>query len=251
MGSREAYRTQSIASLLDAAPTDAVRDQYIRNLQNASPRLRSQAAFNALRGGGVGPIPGQAVVSQGWGGLLGRRAGPRADQSQAAFNALLGGNAKALQGADAEAYRLLTSPLAGTNRLGLPFMDEGAFDLYGRTAGDFIARQADRFGEGLKTNRLTGPIVRRASTIFNPDVLGMTDYERQWDARKFSAAERQRLRADRTDLARLSFDADTALRAAGTSLQDTGLSQSLRDVWEFGDEAVELTDYEQYLQIPK
>ena len=251
MGSREAYRTQSIASLLDAAPTDAVRDQYIRNLQNASPRLRSQAAFNALRGGGVGPIPGQAVVSQGWGGLFGRRAGLRADQSQAAFNALLGGNAKALQGADAEAYRLLTSPLAGTNRLGLPFMDEGAFDLYGQAAGDFIARQADRFGEGLKTNRLTGPIVRRASTIFNPDVLGMTDYERQWDARKFSAAERQRLRADRTDLARLSFDADTALRAAGTSLQDTGLSQSLRDVWEFGDEAVELTDYEQYLQIPE
>jgi hypothetical protein len=52
MGSREAYRTQNIASLLDAAPTDAVRDQYVRNLQNASPRLRSQAAFNALRGGG-------------------------------------------------------------------------------------------------------------------------------------------------------------------------------------------------------
>lgn len=123
---------------------------------------------------------------------------------------------------------LMAEPLARMNRVGLPFGKQGAADLYGSRVGDFVARTADRFGDNLATNVYTGPVVRGFTKAFDPNVLDMYDYDRQWDARGIKAAEVQRGVADNTMLSRLQYDAEQALGRAGTSLNDPVVSQSLR-----------------------
>lgn len=133
----------------------------------------------------------------------------------------------------------LDAPLAKMNRLSFPGMRDGATDLFGEGVGDMVARAGDRLGEGIKTNPYTGPVARRLDTWFDPDVLGMTDYDRQWEARELVANQRQRARADRRTLIPLQMDAERALNDAGSSLNRPEVSQAIRDYLERGIDAVD------------
>jgi hypothetical protein len=129
------------------------------------------------------------------------------------------------------------------NRVGLPGY-EGAADFLGEGVGDAVARAGDTLGEGLATNRYTGPVVRGMTAAFDPSVMGMTDYQKQWDAKAIRAAERQRAVADRTKLSGLQFDANKALSSRNLSLNDQKFADAFANVLEQGDSAIpaELAD---------
>jgi hypothetical protein len=183
-------------------------DVYARNTKNMGPRqaIRESTAREMLAG-----VTDDAM---------------RAEKQQAFLNAV---NAKSGQ-VDAA----LDAPLARMNRVSFPFMQDGAVDLFGEQFGDWSARAADQLGETLATNRYTGPVVNRATAAFDPNVLGMTDYGQQWDARTLRAAERKRAVADRTTLSQLQFDAEGALKQTGKSLNDQDVSDAFRTAMELG-----------------
>jgi len=141
--------------------------------------------------------------------------------------------------ADDAVESALDAPLAKMNRLSFPGMRDGATDLFGEGVGDMVARAGDRLGDGIKTNPYTGPVARRLDTWFDPDVLGMTDYDRQWEARELVANQRQRARADRRTLIPLQMDAERALNESGSSLNRPEVSQAIRDYLERGIDAVD------------
>lgn len=209
MGPREAYRSQSIQSLLAAMPDKYTRAEAVAALKRASPTLRSDAAFDALRGSNAG-----------------------------------------LSGADAAAYDMLTSPLARTNRLGVPFVSEGAVDLYGKRAGDALAKFGDTLGERAMTNPITGPVARGLTAAFDQDVKGFTDYDMQWEARAVSAAERTSGAWARGKMASIGQLADEKLREMGLSLADSGLSQNVREVLELGRSAIK-PEYQAAFDLPE
>lgn len=150
-----------------------------------------------------------------------------------------------LAGSNAEA--MLDQPLAKMNRLSLPGMGGDAFDLYGKNVGDWAAKTGDVLGEGLMTNPYTGSTARALGAAFNNDYLGFVDRDKQLDAQTIMAARRAREKADRRTLAALEFDASKALREAGTSLNDSDLSQALRVMVESGEAP---TDLQQYIELP-
>ena len=118
--------------------------------------------------------------------------------------------------------------LGRTNQLRILGRDLGAFDLYGKTAGDWLARTADTLGEASKTNALTGPLVRGAYRRFSKDVLDTSGYEQQWKARELSSARRNAESALRGQEALLQIRANESLRSLGLDLNDFGLQQQAR-----------------------
>lgn len=133
----------------------------------------------------------------------------------------------------------LENTLGRTNRIGILGRDIGAFDLYGKTLGDKIARAADSIGEGAKTNAWTGPLVRGFAKRFNPDVLDTYGYDQQWKARELAAARRVALGKLRRDQALLVRNAEEALRKVGGSLDDPDLSDQIRYYMEGGGNAID------------
>lgn len=132
----------------------------------------------------------------------------------------------------------LNSPLARMNRLSIPGFRQGAFDLFGETVGDAAARLGDRIGDVVQTNAYTGPVARGLTAAFDTDVKGLTDLERQTEARGMSAAERAADAANRRRLTALQYDAEEMLRGMNRSLNDTDLSDAFRARLELGEEAV-------------
>ena len=136
----------------------------------------------------------------------------------------------------------LDAPLARMNRVGVPWMEQGAVDFYGESIGDAVARGADQLGDWSAKNPVTGPVVRGMAQAFDPDVLGMLDYDRQWEARGISAARRQRSAADRRVLTGLQYDAEQALGDVKKSLNDPDVSRALRNYAETGDVPPEMAE---------
>lgn len=124
----------------------------------------------------------------------------------------------------------LDQPITAMNRLGFLGWDKGAADLYGKGVGDWVAKASDSLGEASKTAPMIGPLYRGAQKIFNPDVLGFTDNERQWEARGVVAAGRKRAVQDRRTLAGLQFDANEALRGGTMRMGDEEYSRWLRNI---------------------
>jgi hypothetical protein len=123
----------------------------------------------------------------------------------------------------------LDAPLARMNRVGIPGFTEGATDLFGETVGDAVAKFGDDLGEGLMTNPYTGPALTRLNAaVGDADVLGMTDYDRQWEAKELSSLRRKRMSQDRRMLGDLQMQANDALRAEGYSLTSPEISEALR-----------------------
>jgi hypothetical protein len=162
--------------------------------------------------------------------LLGRLSGPAQDEARKKFMS---------QFADEQAARdALTAPLARMNRVGLPGM-EGAYDLFTEQVGDWTARLGDQMGKGLMTSPYTGPALRRATALFgDADVLGMTDYDRQWEAKELSALRRQSDKALREQLARHQFDTEKALKEAGYTAGMPDFYDAMRTAIETGDDNV-------------
>jgi hypothetical protein len=133
----------------------------------------------------------------------------------------------------------LTAPLARMNRIGLPGMTQGATDLFGQTIGDATAKWADEAGDSLMRNDITGPVLRRLNAaVGDADVLGMTDYDRQLEAKELSSLRRRRAAADRRTLADLQMRAENVLRGEGRSLGELDLSRGLRSALELGPESI-------------
>lgn len=142
---------------------------------------------------------------------------------------------------------MMDQPLARMNRISLPGFSSDATDLYGKTVGDWAAKAGDALGESMMTNPYTGRIARGVQAAFDPSVMGFVDRDKQLDAQTIMAARKQRERADRLTLSKLQYDANQALRGAGSSLSDTDLSEALRVVAEGGDAASSVT---QHLDLP-
>jgi hypothetical protein len=142
---------------------------------------------------------------------------------------------------------MMDQPLARMNRISLPGFSSDATDLYGKAIGDWAAKTGDALGESMMTNPYTGRIARGLQSAFDPSVMGFVDRDKQLDAQTIMAARKQRERADRLALSGLQYDANQALREAGSSLSDTDLSDALRVVAEGGDAPSSLS---QYLDLP-
>ena len=223
------------------------------------PLTYASLGLNAVLGHGAKTLAGQAAQKSG---LLDNfnlyarnvaKTGPRQALREKSAQALLDNipDAAARQEAaqrffrnagvadDAVAQReMLAAPLAKMNRVSMPFMGDGATDLFGKGVGDYVAKTADALGEGLQTNRFTAPIANNLVKAFDPTVLGMTDYNRQWEARGIHAAEQQAMATRRKQLAGIQYDADKALREAGSSLTSPEFSSALRTYFEHGPENV-------------
>ena len=138
---------------------------------------------------------------------------------------------------------MLDQPLAKMNRVSIPGFTTDATDFYGKAVGDWAAKTGDALGEGLMTNPYTGRIARGMQAAFDPNVLGFVDRDKQLDAQTIMAARRQRARADRLDLSGLQYDANKELREAGSTLNDSDLSDAMRIVFEGGDAPENFRDY--------
>jgi hypothetical protein len=133
----------------------------------------------------------------------------------------------------------LSEPVARMNRLSFPGFVDGATDLFGETVGDAVAKFQDNLGEGILTNPYTGGAARQLVRAFDPAVMGQTDYARQLEARDLTAARRAREVADRTKLSKLQYDAEQALKPFNKSLNDSDVSEAMRNFLEQGEEAVD------------
>lgn len=123
----------------------------------------------------------------------------------------------------------LDAPLARMNRVGVPGLSSGATDLFGKTVGDATAKWADEFGDTLMKSDYTGPVLRRLNAaVGDADVLGMTEYQQQLDAKELSALRRRRRAQDVRPWGELQMDADAALRAKGSSLGDSRVAEAIR-----------------------
>jgi hypothetical protein len=127
---------------------------------------------------------------------------------------------------------LLNDPITRMNRLSLPGYDLGATDLFGEGIGDYVARAADQLGENAKTAPVIGTAYRWGQKAFNPDVLGFSDYDRQWEARGVVDAARRREVKDRGILSQLQFDANEALKDGPVRMGDDEYSRWLRNLAE-------------------
>jgi hypothetical protein len=184
-------------------------DLYARNTMNMGRRQGMREATARQLLGDMTPeaaAEAQQRFAQNMPSLKGLEAGPMKDALEEALDA----------------------PLARMNRVGIPGFTEGATDLFGETVGDAVAKFGDDLGEGLMTNPYTGPVLTRLNAaVGDADVLGMTDYDRQWEAKELASLRRKRMSQDRRMLGDLQMQADKALRDRGYSLNNPVVSEAL------------------------
>ena len=103
----------------------------------------------------------------------------------------------------------------------------------GGPLADMAARGLDRFGEGLKYNPLTGPLVNRVTKNFDTTVLERIDPDDQWRARQAVATNRQLARDAREEAAqnwRFAQKADvSSLPEAFRNFDDPRIQNAIRD----------------------
>lgn len=82
-----------------------------------------------------------------------------------------------------------TSPLTRSNSIRFPGLVDDAFDMYGSTVGDYLARGSDWLGTNLRATPVIGPVMRTAQAMFDSRVKGFTDEPGQMFGRKVTRAE--------------------------------------------------------------
>lgn len=133
----------------------------------------------------------------------------------------------AAQGRSLDPDALLDQPLAGLAEFRIPGFDQGY--LVGTGAfGQAVGRTLDTFGEGLKRNPYTGPVVNRLTRAFDPTVMERLDPDDQWRAREAFAQYTQNERNFREEAARQYLD---AARAA-PGFDDRRIQNAIRDTIE-------------------
>jgi len=126
---------------------------------------------------------------------------------------------------------LLDQPAAGLMEFRLPGMERGA--LLGTGAiGDRVAQGVDAFGEALKTNRFTAPVVNRYTAAFDPTVMEEIDPAKQWRNRG-AWAEAQKNERDLLEwVAERTRAADKVGKVGDFSFSNPRIQAAVRDTIE-------------------
>jgi hypothetical protein len=104
---------------------------------------------------------------------------------------------------------LLDQKLAGLMEFRIPGTGIGTL-IDGGPRADAIARALDTFGEGLKYNPVTGPVVNRLRKNFDTTVMERLDPDDQWRAREAMAGYRQRARDTKENVSQYWLQARNA-----------------------------------------
>jgi hypothetical protein len=102
-----------------------------------------------------------------------------------------------------QATELLGKRMSGSNRVGLPFMGDTGYDLFGEAYGDFITKAADQVGQTARGIPGLGPVLRGAEALVSGRVMGEVDEAKQWRARRASERDRLGLAAGNREVAEL------------------------------------------------
>lgn len=105
------------------------------------------------------------------------------------------------------ADELLQQPLARSHRVGLPFTEGTARDLFGEGFGDWAAQFSDRNRSLLFNSPVIGPAMRSATAMFDHRVKGLTDPHDAAIGRTITAQEVASDRLQRTLAARAAVNA--------------------------------------------
>jgi hypothetical protein len=125
---------------------------------------------------------------------------------------------------------LLDQPLAGLAEARIPGFESGV--LLGSDAARVVGRQLDRFGEGLKRNPYTAPVVNRLTRAFDPTVLERLDPDDQWRARQAFADSRANERNLRESAAWQWQQATAAQPDGALSFASPRVQNAIRDTIE-------------------
>lgn len=107
------------------------------------------------------------------------------------------------------ADELLSQPLTRTNRVSVPYFMDGAYDLYGEKAGDWLAKTSDRIGDWAKAAPVLGPAIRHATALVgDPRVMGFTDEKGQDIGRRLFEGQRRAAVKARQEIVDQMVDAD-------------------------------------------
>jgi hypothetical protein len=144
---------------------------------------------------------------------------------------------------------LLSQKAAGSMEFRVPGMKRGYnISLTGGRLGDLAARTVDRFGEGLKTNALTGGLVNRARALFDTSVMGAIDPADQWRNREAYANTAARQRSIRGELEKLRQDAmavtNESLGPELSNFNSVRIQNAIADLVEAGGDVNKLIDSE-------
>jgi hypothetical protein len=124
---------------------------------------------------------------------------------------------------------LWESPLTRSNALRFPGLVDDAFDMYGSTVGDYLARGSDWLGTNLRATPVIGPVLRTAQAMFDGRVKQFTDEPGQMFGRKVTRAEQLAERAANSRIAA----ADVAFQRDLEAIQP-GLGRSAEVADAFG-----------------
>jgi hypothetical protein len=87
-----------------------------------------------------------------------------------------------------------TQPLARSNYLKVPYLVDDAFDMYGSTVGDYLARGSDWLQTNARATPVIGPVLRGAQALFDSRVKGFDDEAGQMFGRRVTSAEQTAMR---------------------------------------------------------
>ncbi len=99
-----------------------------------------------------------------------------------------------------------SQPLTRSNYVKVPYLVDDAFDMYGSTVGDYLARGSDWLKTNARATPVLGPALRAAQAMFDSRVKGFTDEPGQMVGRRLTAAEQQAAREANRRLSDLQVD---------------------------------------------
>ena len=189
--------------------------------KTASGRLATKAGMTAMDLGLAAKklgLPGKAtLMRQAPETLLGAMPEGLAREARERFMQLGGDKADAL----------LKAPMSAGNRLSIPGLYDGAFDMYGKRVGDAIARGADNLGLAADAVPYLGGAIRAANALVDSRRKGFNTPSGQYLGRGLTQAEgfagevaERRLSGDMVDAARGVGEEVFRTKAFGDAVRD-------------------------------
>jgi hypothetical protein len=143
--------------------------------------MAKQIADRGARGAGYGKMALQRETPQFLIDQIRQLDPQQADELLKQFRNVAGDQADALLG----------QRMSASNRISIPGIYNGAYDMFGEKAGDLITSQADRIGQAALANKYTGPVLRNLRAMFDSRIAdGSTDAAGQWRARAVTESSR-------------------------------------------------------------
>lgn len=198
--------------------------------KTASGKLAARAGMTAMDLGLAAKklgLPGKAtLMRQSPEELLRAMPAGLAQEARERFMQLAGDKADAL----------LKAPMSAGNRLSIPGLYDGAFDMYGKRVGDAIARGADNLGLAADAVPYLGGAIRTANALVGSRRKGFNTTSGQWLGRGITQAEDF---AGEVAERRLSGDTVDAARGIGEEIYRTkAFADAFRDHMEGFDDAI-------------